>query len=155
MTNVGEGEIYKQDVQPDPLPGFSYGEFVSIKDHLGDVHKCYCIDADTTKLICSLRKEKPSGIWSVTLAGNTEVPPRVYARRGFLSVYEIEHGFLVCRTLRSNGRVTSFMLAHQLTDTPVVFPSLAFGQAAAELCIPQPNANLGYLWWTYPGISSW
>jgi hypothetical protein len=124
----------------------SYGKFVNIKDLRGNTHKCCCIDEDAANLISSLPKRKSSADWSRYSA----TLPRPFVCRGSLTVYETEQGFLVSRCRRPNGQWSELMLAHQLTDTPVVFPSLEFGKAAAELCFPKPNRKLGYLWWNYP-----
>ena len=66
------------------------------------------------------------------------------------------NGFLVCRRFSGRGLnglpMKKLMLTHQLNDAVVVFPSLEYSKAAAELCYPEPNPELGYLWWTYPEI---
>ncbi len=129
--------------------GYTYSEFIDIKDFRGDTHQCYCIDGDTAKLISSLPKRKVLPPWRLDFSHKSQ---SMYAYRNSLTVRETEHGFLVYRRFRSNGRLRYFMLTHQLTDTPVVFPSLGYGQAAAELCFPKPNAKLGCLWWTHPEI---
>jgi hypothetical protein len=131
---------------------FPFGTSLSITDFLGKAHKCLCINKDTVKLIRSLTEKK-------TQNGPDEwCAFALRARRRTLEVYENAHGFLVCRRFPSkNGGMNGLpmkklMLTHQLTDEVVVFPSLQFGKAAAELCYPEPNPELGYLWWTYPEI---
>jgi hypothetical protein len=126
------------------LAGFRYGQLVNITGRRGDNHNCYCIDVATAELIWSLPKRKSPLKWDVRFwpGGHKRL-----ACRGFLSVFQTEHGFLACRQFRSNGHLVSFTLAHQLTDSPIVFPSLELGMAAAELCFPKPNRALGYMWW--------
>jgi hypothetical protein len=125
-----------------------YGHLVSIKDLRGDTHKCYCIDKATAKLISSLPKRKSYLDWTVFRSS----PAPMRACRGRLTVYETEHGFLARWWFRSNGELREFILANQLNSAPIIFPSLEFGKAAAELCFPRPNRKLGYMWWTYPCI---
>ena len=116
---------------------------------MGNTHQCYCIDEDTAKLISSLPKRKVIPVWSLHYWYQSQ---SMYACRDSLAVKETEHGFLVHRRFRLNGHYEQFALAHQLFDKPVMFQSLGFAQAAAELCHPKPNRSLGYLWWTYPRI---
>ncbi len=129
------------------VAGFPYGQFVKLTDRLGGNHNCQCIDVATAELICSLPERKSSLKWSPIIW------PGGYKReayRGFLLVSETDYGFLAWRKFRSNPRLVTFTLAHQLTGSPIVFPSLELGMVAAELCFPKPNRKLGYLWWTYP-----
>jgi hypothetical protein len=149
MKSLSKKETYNEYLEPELFQSF-YGQFVSIKDFLGDTHQCYCINADTAELISSLPVRKLSLNWS--LQPRPRQPALLIARRGSLTVYQTQHGFFVRRWFRSNGRQNNFTLAHQLLGNPVVFPSLEFGRAAAELCFPKPNRKLGYLWWTYPAI---
>jgi hypothetical protein len=128
---------------------YEYSKFVDIKDDRGNIHQCCCIDEDTAKLISSLPKRKFPPVWSLDYWYKSQT---LYACRDSLTVRETEHGYFVFRRRRSNGHLAHFMLAHQLTNSPVIFPSLGFAQAAAELCYPKPNRALGYLWWTYPNI---
>jgi hypothetical protein len=122
-----------------------YGKSISIKDYSGESHQCYCTDENVAKLISSLPKRKSRLAWSLSIwPRRGDLLSKVSSRRGFLRVSEIEHGFLVYRQFRSNGRLDDFVLAHQLTGTPIVFPSLEFGKAAAELVFLNQIVHLAF-----------
>jgi hypothetical protein len=139
---------------------FPFGTFVSITDFLRKTHKCLCINEDMAELIRSLAEKNmqnsPDGWCAFSRYAEPGSRGGLRARRRTLEVYENEHGFVVCRRFPGRGMnglaMKKLMLAHQLIDATVVFPSLEHGKAAAALCYPEPNPELGYLWWTYPEI---
>lgn len=130
------------------LAEFPYGQSVNITDGRGGNHNCYCIDVAIAERIWSLPMQKSPLKWEVLLWRGHQRE----GHRGFLGVSECEHGFLANRKFRLNGQLVSFTLAHQLTSTPILLPSIELAMAAAGHCFPKPNRALGFLWWTYPDI---
>jgi hypothetical protein len=127
--------------------GFRHNQVVSVEEHVSAgtiIRNYYCIDKSTEKVIKAAAKNRVYPRWRKEPGDWTRVKPH-----NELRIWNIYYGWFV---FRDDYRPWApMLLAHQLGNVPLLFPTATVAQAAAELSSrASPNSKIPWMWWTVP-----